>query len=170
MSELAAGLVASETDRLVQAESLVRGFCGWHITPSRTETVELRAVGGSVLVLPSLHVTAVTAVTDATTPLTVETEYTWSAAGVLTRLGYWGDGTIVEVEFTHGYDDAPADVEAVVQAVAQRALDNPRSLVRTQVGPFGDTYSTTAPNQSSSLALLESEKETLRRYRIPGVA
>ena len=169
-AELAIILTATEADRLEQAEALVRGFCGWHIAPSRTETAAaFRGKGGSTLLLPSLHVTAVSSVGDAGTELLAETDYTWSTAGVITRAGHWSH-EVVEVTFTHGYPTPPPEVTAVVQAVAQRAVDNPSSLVRRQVGPFADTYSTTGSNQVATLALLDSEKETLRRYRIPTVA
>lgn len=168
--EIADTIEATEDDRIEQAESLVRGFCGWHISPTRTETISVRSRRGETLTLPSLHVTAVASVTDDTTPLTVESDYTWSAAGILTRLGYWSDGKLVEVQFTHGYSIPPPELVAVVQAVAKRAVNNPDSLTRRTTGPFTDAYSTTGAGQASTLALLDSEKEILRRYRIPAVA
>lgn len=169
MAELATTLTATEADRLEQAEALVRSFCGWHIAPSRTETVSVRGRGSKTLLLPSLHVTAIASVTDDGALLVDDEDYTWSDAGVITHESTFGTG-LVTVAFTHGHTTPPAEVEAIVQAVAQRAVDNPGSLVRTQSGPFSDTYSTTGTNQVASLALLDSEKEALRRYRVPGVA
>lgn len=167
-AELATTLAPTEADRLMQAEALVRNFCGWHIAPERTETVTLRGNRGTALMLPSLLVTAISSVADGETDLTVEDDYTWSPAGVLTRGGYWSTD-VVTVEMTHGYEDPPAEVTAVVQAVAQRAVNNPSSLVRTQDGPFADTFSQTGFNQSLPIALLDAEKDVLRRYRIPAV-
>lgn len=168
-AELATSLTSTEAQRLEQAEALVRGFCGWHIAPSRTVTdAKIRAKGGTTLLLPSLYVTAVASVTDDETLLTVEDDYTWSSAGVLTREGYWST-EVVTVTYTHGYAAPPPEVTAIVQAVAQRAIDNPGSVVRRTVGPFTDVYSTTGANQVATLALLDSEKETLRRYRLPSV-
>lgn len=168
-TELAAFLTAGEGERLAQAEALVRGFCGWHIAPSRTETVSVRGRGLATLLLPSMRVTAVSSVTVDGLALTAEDDFTWSAAGVLTHAGRWINGKVVSVAMTHGYSTPPAEVTGVVQAVAQRAVDNPGSLVRTQKGPFSDTYSTTGSNQVGTLALLDSEKDALRRYRIPAV-
>lgn len=168
-AELATSLASTEEERLEQAEALVRGFCGWHIASSRTETLSLRGPGYvNVLSLPSLYVTDVSTVTIDGTPLLLDSDYAWSTAGILTHSGYWGSGD-VEVTLTHGYEFPPAEVTAIVQAVAQRAIDNPGSLVRKQVGPFSDSYSTTGANQVSTLSLLDAEKEALRRYRIPGV-
>lgn len=167
MSELAVTLTPDETDRLLQAEALVRSHCGWHIAPSRTETMTLPASDGATLLLPSLMVTAVASVTIDGTALTAD-EYTWTAAGVLKRsMGWcWGSGTVV-VAFTHGYDLAPPEVTAVVQAAAQRALDNPGSRPRDQVGPFAESYSQVGFNQAPALALLDAEKEILDRYKLP---
>lgn len=163
--ELAANLAPTEADRLLQAEALVRSYCGWHIAPSRVDEVAvLPATLGQVALLPSLHVTAVSSIAEDGTALDT-TAYEWSANGVLTRS--WGWNSSVTVTFTHGYDEPPAEVTAVVQAVAQRAVDNPSSLVRVQKGPFADTYSQTGFNQSLPIALLDAEKEILDRYRIP---
>lgn len=168
-AELATSLIVTEADRLEQAEALVRAFCGWHIAPSRTATAAvIRGNGTTTLVLPSLYVTSISAVSDDGTALTVEDDYIWSAAGVLTRVGTWSTGEVT-VTYTHGYDTPPPEVKAIVQAVAQRAVDNPGSLLRRQIGPFSNTYSTTGANEVATLALLESEKDALRRYRIPAV-
>ena len=165
--ELAGGLTATEADRLLQAEALVRSYCGWHIAPSRTAVeLTLRPSYGTVVLLPSLMVTDVTSVVEDGTALAVDDDFTWDENGVLTRLGTWAADPIV-ITFDHGYNTPPADVTAIVQSVAQRGLDNPSSLVRVQKGPFADTYSQTGFNQSLPIALLDAEKEILDRYKLP---
>ena len=165
--ELASGLVATEADRLLQAEALVRSYCRWHIAPSRTETLTLRGAGLVSLMLPSLYVTDISSITDDGTALVLTTDYLWYEDGIINRVGaYWGTGDVV-IAYTHGYTAPPADVTAVVQAVAQRAVNNPGSLVRRQVGPFVDAYSQTGSNQSLALALLPDEKTVLNPYRLP---
>lgn len=166
-AELATSLAVTEADRLLQAEALVRSYCGWHIAPSRADVVEtLRGYGAQPLLLRSLQVTAVASVVDDGTTLVLTDDYIWQPNGVITRAGYWGTGDVV-VTYTHGYETVPAEVTAVVQAVAQRAVSNPGSLVRTQKGPFADTYSQTGVNQSLPIALLDAEKDVLDHYRIP---
>lgn len=169
-AELATSLTATDEERLEQAEALVRAYCGWHISPSREETVEVRGKGGRTLMLPSLHVTEVASVTVDDTLLTVLDDYVWTASGIVDRGRYscWSDA-LVEVVMTHGYETVPADVTAVVQAIAQRAVDNPSSLISETAGPFSETYSSTGAGHLSTLSLLESERDTLRRYRIPAV-
>ena len=169
-AELATTLTATDEERLLQAEAAVRAYCGWHIAPVRTDdVVALDGPSSGYLLLPSLHVTAVASVVvdgEEVDPTT----YTWTRGGVLRRgTGYtWGaTPSGVTVTFTHGHDAPPPAVTAVVQAIAQRAVDNPRSLVRTQVGPFGDTYSQTGFNQSLPIAVLAAEKELLAPYALP---
>lgn len=97
--------------------------------PLSTDTVILDVPGDAdrphtgvrKLVLPRWPVTAVTAVTvlhwDADDePLTAGTDFTWSAAGVLTRRGGWwppGDQR-VEAEVTAGWDPVPVVAKAAV--------------------------------------------------------
>lgn len=165
--ELAGGLVATEAERLLQAEALVRSYCGWHIAPSREETVTIHTWGGTYLPLPSLHVTEVAAVAEAGVDLILDEGYAWLAPSSTMNRYSWGWDADVVVTFTHGYAEVPAEVTAIVQAVAQRAVQNPGSLVRTQDGPFSDTFSQTGFNQSLPMALLDAEKDILSRYRIP---
>lgn len=149
---------------LLAAEETVRGFCGWHIAPSRDETYLRTARARSVIVLPTLYLTDVASITEDTAPA-VLTDFTWEPNGVITRTRWpWWAGyfpvTTVEVEFTHGYDETPADLKAVVLALANRAIDSPGTLVRVgQVQYSNDTD-----------AFTTAEVDVLRRYRIPRLA
>lgn len=164
-AELATSLTVTEADRLLQAEALVRAYCGWHIAPSRVDAeAVLRAEPGNpVLLLPSLYVTAV-AVNANDTDLVDGTDYAWSANGVLTC--YWWTTSPVTVTYTHGYAAPPAEVTAVVQAVAQRALDNPGAYISRTIGPFGGTFGRAA-DTGTAVSLLASEMAVLDRYKIP---
>lgn len=174
MAELADTLTLSADDRLDQAEALVRSYCGWHIAPSRTATLTLSPIAGwqrgtNRIILPSLYVTAISSVTLDGVVQTIGEEYTWTAPGVdLADVGGWSDSLVIA--YTHGYTEAPKEVTAIVQSIAQRAVNNPGSLVRTQAGPFADTYSQTGFNQSLPMALLDAEKDILRPYKLFAVA
>jgi hypothetical protein len=172
MADLAETLSPTQGDRLDQAEALVRAYCGWHIAPSQPDTYTVRTYGNGTIFLPSLHVTSVESVTEADAPLGIGDEYLWLApSGIITRRGgRWAYDSDVVVEFTHGYEQVPAEVTAVVQAIANRAVDNPSGVTREQMGPFARSFSLTGANEASTVALLESEKAALSRYRLPGVA
>lgn len=165
-------------DMLLDAASAaVRGYCGWHIAPSLTETLTLDGSGGQVQTLPTLHLTDVTEVLQNGTAVDLATVQ-WSAAGYLWRPCAWSTpGCIgapllrgVTVAIVHGYTPVPAELVAVVCSVAARAAVSPTGVVREQTGPFSVTYSQTAPNTAGGVALLPAETAILDRYRIPGRA
>lgn len=158
--ELASTLASTEADRLFEAESFVRSECGWHIAPSRSETVTVDGSGTHTLALRTLHLTDVTAVTeDGETVNLADIE--WSEAGFLVRDTFWTRKRRgVTVEITHGYDTVPAEVTGLVKAIAQRAVDNPGARVRTQDGPFSDVFAE---------GLTDHEKAVLDRYRLPSL-
>ena len=160
-------LVSSEADRLRQAEGLVRDYCRWHVAPSRTETITLRPSGSAILILPSLRVTSVTSVTEDGATVDVGTYYLDTDDSTLVRTcGGWSTRPLL-VTLEHGYVETPAAVIGVIRAVAQRAVDNPGSRPRDQVGPFADSFSQVGFNQAPALALLDAEKATLDEYRLP---
>lgn len=162
MAELAYTLDVTEDDRLDQAEALVRSYCGWHIAPSRTETVTVYPTPDGRLLLPSMYVTAITSITEQGGTALAAEDFRFFPHGEVQRLDLgwsWSPSPGgVNVVFTHGYDLPPADVTAIVQALATRAIGNTAGLKSKGVGPFTETYST---------ELLPLERGTLAQYRIP---
>lgn len=145
-----------------EATANVRSYCGWHIAPSVSETVTLNGNGGKVLLLPSMYVTAVTAVTQ--DGITVaDTDYDFDSAGILFNVGWWGIlPRSIEVTMTHGYAAVP-DVAAVILARVSRAQASPGAAVRVQAGPFSEQY------ESGGAGFTGDEIATLNRYRLrPG--
>jgi hypothetical protein len=141
MPELATDLAPSETDRIEQAEQAVRDYCGWHIAPSRTETVTFASPVGQRIMLPSLYVESVDSITVDGVAL-VAADYQVHRNGWIDRLPYasWWSGDVVEVTFTHGHATPPASVTAAVQALAQNAISG-AGLSRRTTGPFTEVYS-----------------------------
>jgi hypothetical protein len=106
--------------------------------PLSTDTVTLDVPGDQDrphtgvrrLVLPRWPVTSVTTVTllrhdEDDEVLTHGTDYTWSAAGILTRRGAWwppGDQT-VEVLYAPGWDPVPVQANAAVLRIVAAAWD-----------------------------------------------
>lgn len=151
-------------------------YCGWDPSTSVTGTVRLDGNGTRLLALPSLYVTAVTAVsvTDqwgtVTTPtIGPGTEIGWSANGCLTwnGVGGWPEGQQnVAVTYTGGYDMLPDDLDAAVASLSKR----------TSAATFGATsrrMGTAAVNfgaEVSSGDFLNVERMVFDRYRLPRVA
>lgn len=171
------------------AGELVRRFVGWHLWPSRTETVR-RSVGArGVIMLPTRYCTAVEQVTllHGEHPHTLlPDEYLWHEAGWIERRGqsYWDDGWwrgayilgndpfylsvsepgYASVTFTHGYPgELPVDVKAIVFEVAEQAMAMRSGNVKMVEAPIGFRVQT---SQNAGLSLNEEQIARLANYRI----
>ena len=98
------------------AVGAVRAACGWHIAPVRVSTVTV-VDGSSLVLLPSLRVSAVVAVRDVSDPERPRLLSGWRH--VDGRLYLRGrPPRFVEVEFVHGFDVFPADLLGTVASLA----------------------------------------------------
>lgn len=154
-----------------QALAEVRAYCGWHLAPSEDSTAVLDGSGASVLLLPSLHVTAVAQVVELGLLLDPQT-YEWSASGVIRRMTtvYLGTGArwtnryrAVEVTFTHGFPEMPLDVQPVLDRLTARAVGGVGLL--TQVGQV--SYATGEDGLPVTGTLTTTDREILDRYKLP---
>lgn len=91
-----------------------------------------------------------------------------AATGNGQQLAQYPPPTSVQVTYTGGYAAVPADVKAVVLALAGRIYDNPRGVrsTTTTVGQFseGEQYAGGGADLAAA-QLLDSEIKTLRAYR-----
>lgn len=96
----------------------VRSYCGWHVAPSITETITMDGSGGFIQTLPTLHLTAVTQVTNDGVEV-VNSE--WSQKGMIR--GRWTakfGGVVATIE--HGHPQCPADVLEVLDGMVSSPL------------------------------------------------
>ena len=156
-SELATSLTVSEDGLLFEAEQQVRDYCGWHIAPSREEDLILDGPGGDTLLLPTMHLTDVTALTNGGDVIDV-TNLQWSDAGIV-RLWYWTTELRgIAISIAHGYPQVPPDLAGVVRNIALRAKESGGvGLKAKSSGPFSETYADEYP----------TEKAILDNYKIP---
>lgn len=122
------------------------------------------------LILPRWPVTAVTSVTllkdDAADELLTEgtdEDYTWSAAGILTRInGWWPTADrSIEVVHTAGYATIPAGVKGIALRVAAAGWDNPTLLKSIQLGDMSKSWAT----GMVGMALTDADRRALGVYR-----
>lgn len=149
------------------AEAEVRKFCGWHIAPSVTVTDGRYPVGErGLVILPSLHVTAVSSVTVDGRVLD-PSEYDWEPCGFISRrCPSWPRDPYVKVSFTHGYEACPANVAAVVFELASSAIELPATAARdVTAGPFR-----LVAGGAIGLTLDRNQRDRLASYRIQGIA
>lgn len=156
------------TDEEAQSRALaeVQAYCGWHIAPSKSETLTLDGSGATVQPLPTLHMTALSSVSvDEQAVDTASVE--WSEAGLLRRDVAWTSRLRgVVVELTHGYDALPLDVQAVVDRLKARHLEaQSMSTLLVQVGQVRAAVSSDGTPATASL--VELDRFVLDRYRVP---
>lgn len=153
---------SGDADTLIeQAQSAIRSYCGWHIAPLIEDVeVVLDGRGTRHLWLPSLHVTAVSEITDETTTLTSE-DYDWSASGYVERRnGYWSERPRqVRVTFSHGYEVVPPDLIGIAVARATRTASSPAGVRRESAGSVSI--------ERDGNGFLADELAILDRYKLP---
>lgn len=183
--QLSGGSVPADTpglhEQVAAAIGWARSYCGWHVWPQQSEQLVVDGSGSQLLQLPTLHVSAVEAVTEVpdwqgTDPdaepiaLVERRDFTWSATGVLRkRSGVWThEYRGVTVDLVHGYDAASVEdwLGVIAKAVVRGATLAGGEIAR--VGAIG-FQSTPGAAAAGGSAFLQSEYAVLDRYRLHGV-
>ncbi len=119
-------------DAIDAALAAARRHCGWHVSPSKSETIAVDGPGGRVLSLPTLNLTGVTSVTELGVAVDVSKLDRSQRKGTLTKqYGCWtGRDGAISANITHGYTEA----EAIDWRVAILAFVDARSQVVERTG------------------------------------
>jgi len=168
-SLLIEGVLDRETELIAAASEAVRNYCGWHVSPSVTETITIDGPGDGTAFLPSLKVTAISAVTNAGVaidPAGLE----WSEDGRLRapdgrRWTHRLRGMTVTLTHGHPYSDHLAEI---VREIASRAAASPGGLIEASAGTVREKRSLTAPGVAGGVVLMAHEREALSTYVIRG--
>ena len=139
----------------------VRSYCGWHVAPSITETVTVDGAGGDFLLLPTLHLTALHSITSDGVGV-VDPE--WSGAGMVRGPGWSRRLRGVVANITHGYDECPAEVLAVLSVMVEQGGSSPSGAERLTNGPF--TMQVSAAAQAGAVGLSGQHRGVLNKYRL----
>lgn len=140
----------------------VRQYCGWHIAPAVTETITLDGPGGTLLRLPSLRVTAVIEVTNQGSAVS---DPQWSQHGMIR--GRWTDRFRgITVTMTHGYDECPADILAVLEHMTKQgeAAEKVGVMQSMTAGPF--TAQASTASLAGAVGLSGQHRGVLDRYKL----
>jgi len=148
----------SVVDSVVDA---IRIQAGWHIAPSRRETLLRDCDGGRTLFLPTLHLTEVHEVADVTNPENPKAITGWrkSRSGMVS--GPWfpyGDET-VELDITHGFEEVPPALLMLVAELAQ--------LGGRQTGVRQETAGGESVSYSVGEAITPQTQAILSRFSLP---
>ncbi|MDP8971144.1 MAG: hypothetical protein M3N52_11760 [Actinomycetota bacterium] len=148
--------LATATLAVEGASGAVRDLCGWPISQQVAVTLHATGNGSLVLGLPTLLLTAVTAVrVDGT--LVDPSEYVWVRRGQVRRANGWPAWTRVEVDCTHGYDPVPDVVRLITLSLAARDYGNPEAVESTVVGSVERKFFAPTP----------LDERLLEPYRLP---
>lgn len=172
------------TDPLAQA--VMVAYCGWDpTTPVVGQTVNLDGNDTNLLVLPSLYVTAVTAVTvtdqlGTVYQATIDQPGTqggqdvgWSVNGcliwhpwMLSMYSVWPAGEQnVAVTYSGGYSSIPADLAAVLASLTTRMPQIQSGATSKRLGSATLSYAAAV----AAGGLLLVEQMVLDKYRLPRV-
>ncbi len=156
----------AETQRQLDAAlAAARGYCGWHVTPVDTGAqVTVDGTGGALLALPTLALSAVTAVVEDGVELDVDT-LEWSLRGLVRK----PHGQLWTTRFsgitatiTHGYASAPDFESAVLSAIERGAFAAGGGDSLRAIGPFQYDSATSA----ASTVFTDPERCVLDRYAL----
>lgn len=157
MPEAAAPPVPDGVDPMawLQAVAEVRAFCGWHLAPSLRETLTVDGSGSSLQLLPTLHLTELHSISSDGTDVT---DPEWSDMGAVKGPRFWTAkyrGVVADI--THGYDDFPLEVMAVLRSLASSGVSALGGIpTKMTSGPHSVELSNAAPLQ----------RTILERYRV----
>ena len=157
-----------ETLLLEAAQGEIRDYCGWHIAPSETVTnASVRIGERGLILLPTLHLTAVGQVQVDGRTLVYGVDYDWDKVGYISRLvPSWPRHRVATVTYTHGYAEIPPNVAVIGYELAQRAMDTVGGNTKDfNAGPYRMSL------RSLGVELDESQRRRLEEggYVRPGV-
>lgn len=135
---------------LMAASAIIRSRCQWHVWPfvEADEVIVERPGGGKSLLLPTMHMSALTAVSETlrgvgeVAAVVDVSELDWSQSGVVEKLSGCSWTTRrrgVTATIDHGFIDAPDEIKLLCANLAGRAV-TPGGISRLQVGQRSEDY------------------------------
>lgn len=137
----------------------LRSWCGWHITPPRSETLKVESDGGNALLVPSLFIRSVAEIRDEAGDLVPTADYRWRANGIIR--GRWREHELYSITLTHGYEKLPVELIDIVSDLGDGGVG--RTLAARTAGPFSQTYGSTSDLEAQPITV----RSIVDRYRIP---
>ena len=149
------------------AEGAVRRYCGWHIAPVVTETLVLDGTGTRSLLLPTMRIRSIDSLVIGAERIDVSRVHYSRTAGVVQIEGHlWTRGLgNVEISLTHGYEQAPDEVRAIIDAVAKRVKQYAGAVMSQRAGTQAVNYAVVG-GAGRGVPLTPDEKEALAAYRL----
>lgn len=165
-ADLPAELQARLGDATAQQKAIdvaladARRYCGWHVSPVRTETVTVDGSGGRVLSLPTLKLLGLVSLTECGIPHDV-TRLDWSRIGVVRKplaLRWTSRYSSIEAGMQHGFteDEAAGWRAAIIDLIVMNAdetdsvRDDP-ALIRKKIDDTDLQWTAARPTDDERL-------------------
>lgn len=165
-----------ETQRALDAAlARVRNYCGWHVSPVKTETMIKDGTNDRWLFLPTQKIVEITSVTECGTALDLTTvKQSADAMGILVKTcGHWRHGfSNIEIELSHGYTAAEAADfrEAVLSLIDQASFTIGEGRNGPLLSKRVDDVELTWSGLPRAIDDTPMNKSMLAPYRILGIA
>lgn len=164
---------ADPTFYLNAAMWTIRRYLGWQVAPSFSETqvrcwfnqVGYRPESSNGLVmLPSTYVTSINKVMIDDVEWQPDSDYFWDAnqPWITLRPLVWPKHPYALIDFTHGYDTCPPDLEAVIYEMTARAMELPASNATN----FSTMDYSMQLNRAIGISLTDDQKNRISRYKL----
>lgn len=169
---------------LVDASAKVRTYTGQTFTLVENDEQVLRPVGTLIRLpqRPVIEVASVVALGGGQLPDIPLSGWMWDGADLINVAGidsnvfvsmpeWWNEhaGTnTYRVTYTHGYDEVPADVVAVVCGMVTRTLTSPsiaEGLVSERIGQYNFQMQQGVGSPGVSVRLTRADRDDLQRFR-----
>jgi hypothetical protein len=172
----------AETQRALDAAlARVRRFCGWHVSPARTETLTVDCPWSSLLILPTMKIRSITSITvdgNAVDLTTVRTSA--DAPGCLETVNFqpWGGYRTdsgfgrVAVALSHGFSAAEAAdfrqavLELIDSTSLQKGTGGSGPLVEKKVDDVTYRWSGVVDRFPGSIAKNPLNESLLYQFRL----
>lgn len=149
--------MSSPAPEVTPGLAAVRSWCGWHIAPSRPETVKVESEGGRVILLPSLFVTDCTEVRKEDDAAVTG----WKVRQNGVARGHWAAEVEYAFDIVHGYEDMPQELLSII---AELDSGVGPAVASHSAGPFSETYrSSNLEDQPISVRAVVSRYRLLAR-------
>jgi hypothetical protein len=153
----------------------VRRYCGWHVSPVRSDTFVVDGGGWPYIVIPTLKVDSITSCTEdgVTVPVDEIEQYT-NEPGILYRKdGFWRGRVVVTVEHGFAAAEAMAFREEVLALIDRTVASAGTGLSGQLTGIEVDDVSLRASgitDRSWGIAKQPMQESVLYQYRLIPVA
>lgn len=149
------------------ALAAARSYCGWHVTPQRSDELVLDGPGGTLLALPTLHLVEIESLTEDGEQITL-TDLEWSATGVVRKksgLAWTTKLGGITVEITHGYDSAEDFDQAVslIEASLTSTIRDDPAMTSKKVADVEYQWAVSLTGGVGPASVL------LDKYKLPGL-